>query len=439
MMTPTKNNIQQYAIGKQIDLAIGTGANATSGTNYFSVKEFDAPYDPKIVNIEDAEGNRTTNSYTVVGDREHPFSFSGSTDVTKIGLFAYLASGVESVTQDGSTGAYEHVLTMLNNVVLPQFTIFTQFGAEGYRRLTGCTISKLTITVTDTEAMFKVEGFALSEDRVYNSSSSLAALVVSAIAYQSGSTTLEGSIMRYSFSGSPTLTSVNVNDVLHIPAATTGISNAVNIGDFLVVAKDNTAKTIDVINNSIYDNSKDESSITSSAISVIHVNTPVYPTPLSILLRRHSAVYDAANSGALSSATAVGLKNFELTINNNGGYLFEKPKSPDPLAVISHNIQVDTKFTQVMDYNNAMKAIASRELSANNKAYRFELEDTSVNLGTSTTYHPLIQVTLPQALGIGTRTGMGKNDQLSYDWTLNTSSEQATQIVLRNTTASYAF
>lgn len=439
MMTPTKNNIQQYAIGKQIDLAIGTGANATSGTNYFSVKEFDAQYDPKIVNITDAEGNRTTNSYNVVGDSEHPFSFSGSTDVTKIGLFIYFATGVESVVQDGATGAYEHTFSMLNNVVLPQFTIFTQFGAEGYRRLTGCTISKLTVTVTDTEAMFKVEGYALSEDKVYNTTSSLTPLVISAITYQSGSTSLEGSIMRYTFSGSPTLTSVIVNDILSIPTAATGITNAVNKGDFLVVAKDNTAKTIDVINNGVYDNSKDEASITSSTVSVIHINVPVYPTPLSILLRRHSAVYDAANTGALGSATAVGLKNFEFTINNNGSYLFERPKSPDPLAVISHNIQTDAKFTQVMDYNNATKAIASRQLSANNRAYRFELEDTSVNLGTSTTYHPLIQMTMPQALGIGTRTGMGKPDQLSYDWTLNTASEQATQIVLRNTTASYAF
>ena len=439
MQTPTKNNIAGYSIGRQVDLAIGLGPTATVATQWYAVKDLSPQNNPKVVKIEDAEGSRTTNSYNVVGVLEHPWSFSGSCDVNKLGLWIYLCAGVETVVQDGATGAYKHTFSMLNNVILPRFTMFVQAGAEGNKRLINCAVTKLAFSVKDSDATFTVEGLATGEDSILNSSTSVSSLICTSMLYQSGSIALQGSIMRATFSGSPNLASVKVGDMFVVPSNATGITNAVNKGNFQIIAIDNTAKTIDYINNTIYDNTKNETTITSSALSIANLATPTYPTPISFLLRRHSAVYQAANQAGLATATMVGLASFDIEINNNSDYLYEKAESPDPVEILAHNISASAKFTQTMSYNTAQNAQLSRTLSANNNAFQFEMQDTNVNLGSSITYHPLLQIILPVALGVGTRKNFGSKDTVTYDWDLNVAEEQSIQIVLQNTTPSYVF
>lgn len=83
----------------------------------------------------------------------------------------------------------------------------------------------------------------------------LTALDVNNITYQSGTTT------RYTFSGSPSLASVTVGDLLTVTSA----ANAVNNGDFFITAKNDGADWVEVTNSSKTSSSGDETGSAASA------------------------------------------------------------------------------------------------------------------------------------------------------------------------------
>ena len=432
-------NLQKYAIGKQIDVSInGTAGEATTAADFFSVMDFAPQNAPEPMMIEDAQGNRSTNTYAVIGDRQFPFNFKGVTDVNKIGLFLYLVTGTDTAVQDGSTGAYTHTFEPLNNVILPKFTIFFDLGAEGYRRLKNCHISKLTVSITDSEASFAVEGLGTDEDTQPNVASTVATIGITDLEYISGSVALGGSVVEATLAGTPNLSAVKNGDVFVIPSSITGITNDEHFGRFTVVSADNTLKTIRYINNAITDNTLDETTLTTStAASVQVVTTPSYPAPDNILLRRHSEVLDAVDEAGLSAAVARGLRNFTIEFNNNSAPIYEKVRSSSPLEIFAKNLTMAITFSQLMSAASAAKAEQFRDNTSLQRAWRFVMEDTSKLLGTSVTKSPKLQVTVPQAMGVATRVGMGGNDELTYDWTLSVSNEQSVEIVLQNEKASY--
>lgn len=97
-------------------------------------------------------------------------------------------------------------------------------------------------------------------------------LVLTTVAFQSLQTygiNTNVPVFRLSFSGSPNLSTVLEGHKITV----TGCTNALNNGTFLVMAKNNTAKTIDIINFSTKDNTYDESGLTASA--VVKSGTPI--------------------------------------------------------------------------------------------------------------------------------------------------------------------
>lgn len=431
MQTFSSNNLQQISIGPQIDLGVANGANATVATTYFSASAPDVQNTPPVNMVQDNTGDRTTNSYAFAGDRDYPFKYSMVCDVNKIGIWLYYMLGSGVGVQDGATGAYQWTFRAINNVLTPPFTLFVSLGAEGYKRLTRCRLSRLQISVRDQEATVNIEGMACGEDDTPSSSLSATGLTLTTATYQAAT-----GLIRYTYTGTPTnIASVKNGDILDTTLGTT--LTTINKGKFFIVAHDQTGKTIDVINIARADATADQTAISSTGSLAVIVTTPAYPTPIAVLLRRHSAVRDAVNLAGLTSATDFGLRNFDIEFINNTSYIREGIRTADPSEVFHKNLEVNVSFTQTMTATTYQKANASRTQTTNNRAWRFEMADTSKLLGTSNTYNPLLRVDLPQAMAMATRNNMGGKDELVYDWVINTQLEQQTVVTLQNTISAY--
>ncbi|MFX1499340.1 MAG: hypothetical protein ACFFDH_00085 [Promethearchaeota archaeon] len=371
----------------------------------------------------------------MLGNSMYPFTFGGVTDVGKIGDWLYPATGKVTSTQDGSTGAYEHVFELINNVVLPPFTLFYAVDGEhdgdevGYKRMKGCFINTLKIAVTQTSARFEGTGMGTEEDDELNSSSSVSGFQITDIQYQSSG------LIRVQLNTTD-LSSVENGDVLDTTGAT-GISNASNIGQHIVVNVDDAADYIEIINPNRLDATDDETGLTATGSTIEIIQNPVYPDPVGVLLHRHSCVADDVVGGDFSTVTEYGLGEFEIEIQNNGDPLFEECRSRDALVVLAGEITTAISWDQIISTNSGQKAKTFKEGDGVKRAWRFLLEDTSINLGTSTTYHPLLQTIIPEGLGIAAREGMQSGDKMRYGWAMNTSNEQGIQITLRNETAAY--
>lgn len=431
-------NISKWASGQQNDVGFAHGAAATLATKFFSFSEFSAVENPELIDITDYEGNRSTFAQRQNGIIPYSFAFKGSIEVDKIGYFLYLLGGVISSVQDGSTGAYQHTVTFLNNIVLPPFTLFYYNGAEGYRRLQGCRMKNMTVEIGETEASFSGEGLFIDADDTPSSDSSVTTFGITDIQYQLGSLALGGSVMLATLSGAPDLSNVSNGDVFEIPTAATGISNAENKGKFIVISADNTAKTITYINHTIFDNTKDETGLTTSTDMVVtEVTAPTYATPTSILLARESCVVTTDFGVSLDTGNEEGAKNFTFTIENNSVHRFESPKSRKPLAILAASLELTATYTQIMSGINAALAIQIRESGTLDKAVRFEVEDQGKFLGTSTLYRPLLRMDSLQNLLTFERVGEHTSDALEYDVALNSAREQGLTFVLQSEIADY--
>lgn len=435
--TYTSSNLLKFQNGKQNDVAIADGNAATSASKFVSLDIFEVQKEPEIVDVNDAEGNRSTNSARKTGNFSYPFTFGGFTEIEKIGDWLFYATGTIASVQDGGTGAFEHTFTMLNNVILPKFTLFYAVDGEhsnttvGYKRLTGCHITSLKVSGSGSEIKFEGTGMGLNEDAVLNSTSSLAITNVTAIEFQTSG------LFRYTLSATD-LSTVTNGDVLDTSGAT-GISNATNIGKFIIVTVNDASDFVEVINAGRTDNTDDETGLTATGSTVEVIIAPTYAVQDNVLLMRNSCVKDAVNLAGIAAATQDGLSEFNFEINNNSEPLYEGAKSQNPLEMIAKAISVDATFTQSITTTSGANAVAFRD-GVNNgvvRAWEFRLEDTSVLLGSSVTHSPLLRLTMPEALGVPARVNMQQDDLVMYDWVLNNLSEQSTQIVLRNTTASY--
>jgi hypothetical protein len=100
-----------------------------------------------------------------------------------------------------------------------------------------------------------------------NGSNVLTGLNIDSVTYQSGV------VDRYFFSGSPDLSGV----VAGFQLTVSGCTNPENDGTFLIFARDNTAKTIDVINTAISDASFNETS--SPGTAIVKQNAAVIQEP----------------------------------------------------------------------------------------------------------------------------------------------------------------
>jgi hypothetical protein len=436
MQTFLARNLEKYQSGNQIDISIADGEEATSASKFFSLDAFDVQKEPEIVEIPDAQGNRSSSSAKKIGDFNYPFSFGGFVDIEKVGEFIYYATGQVVSTQDGTTGAWEHVFTMVNNVVLPQFTMFYSLDGEhandevGYKRLTGCHIQTLSFSGSGSEVKFEGSGWATGEDDVLNSTSNVTGFTVSAIEYQSDG------LIRYTLDATD-LSGVSNGDVLDTSSAT-GISNASNIGKFIVVSVDDTSDTIDVINSGRTDDTDDETGLTATGGLVTIITPPTYADPDNVLLMKDACVLDAVDLAGLDAADTAGLSEFNLSIDNNSSPLRERCRSGNPLAIVAGNITAEMTFIQSMNTTSGARVVAYRDAGDGViRAWEFNLEDQSVDLGTSTTHHPLLRLIAPEALGIGTRANTRGGDLIQYDWALNVQDEQQMRIVLRNETSSY--
>ena len=419
----TANNTSKFAIGRQTDVALASGESAPSATLFVSLTQFEPQNAPEPQVFEDAEGNRSSSSDAAIGERSFPFVFAGSLDVDKVARFLFLVMGSVTSVQDGATGAWTHTFTPLNNVILPPFTMFFNTGSEGYRRITGCHISQLTLTVTDTEATFSGEGFAKNEDAVLNSTTSVSTLTITDVTFQTDGT------IRYQFSGAPDLSSVENGDVL-VTETTTLLAN--NQGSHIIVNVNDTSDFIDVINDKRSDGTDDETTISSVGNSISIIIDPSYPEPERILLRRHSGVKNAVNVGGLAAATLDGLRNFTLEYNNNSAEIREEIQSPNPVEVFAKNISITLTFTQLMKAKTSTDAITFRDGQSVKRAFRLELEDLSSLIGTSLTVRPKIQITVPEGLAIATRGNQHTVDELIYDWAVTVTEESGLEIIVQN-------
>lgn len=426
-------NLSKYQTGRQTDVMIANAALATSATAAYSLNQWEFQEEPELIKINDAEGNRSTNTLIIEGHKKFPFKFGGHCEVDKLDEWIYLATGKRSAVQDGVTGAYEVTYTMLNNVVLPQFTAFYAIDGDsknnevGYKRAAGCVVNRLKINVSGEEAMFEGDGFASTIDGTLNSTTNVGTLTITSFVYQS-----DGSIL-VTFSGAPTLSSVKTGDVLNVGA--TGVTNVENRGQYIIISADNTAKTVKIINPQRSDAVKDETSLTASGNSITIITAPTYPTITGMLVARHKAVREATNEAGLAAATFDGLGEFEFEIVNNVEPIFEGPKSQFASAMLAKNIEVNAKFDQLIKASRGHKARTYQEGTGTERAWEFQLEDTAKKIGTSTTYSPLLRLIMPNALGITSYVGMHSDDHMQYDWTLNTSKQQSTKIILRNAKA----
>ena len=442
MQTFNANNLLKYQIGKQTDVALADGGEATTASDFFSLTEFEVQNAPEPMAVEDANGNRTTNSDFVISEKTYPFSFAGTCEVDKIGAWIYYATGEVTSVEDGSTGAFTHTFALRNNVILPPFTLFYAFDGEdnvsssnraGYKRLKNCHITSLTVNVTDTEATFSGEGLAIEEDSVVNLSSTVA--VPTTVTSTSFEFQADG-LIRVTMD-TLDLSTVTNGDVLVVPDAATDLANASNRGSFIIVNVNDTSDFVDIINPNRTDNTDDETSVTLADGTIEVVVAPVYPDAVGYLLRRHSIVKDAVNTAGLAAATENGLRNFSFEINNNSGEIREGIRTPNPLAIFGKNITATVTFTQLIDTTSGAKAITYRADTGVKRAWRFDMEDTSILLGTSLTDSPKLQMTVDEAMGIATRTNLHSNDETIYDWTINVTDEQGIDIVLQNEVTSY--
>lgn len=341
-----------------------------------------------------------------------------------------MAFGEVVSVQDGATGAWKHTFTALNNVILPTATIFYSLGAEGYRRLTGVTISQLTVTITDSEASFSGNALAIDEDDTPNSQSPITSLDVEAIEYQA-----DTGLTRYSFGSTVNLSSVKNGDVLDTSAAT-GITNDENKGKFIIVSANDAGDYVDVINLNRTDDTLDEDTLTSTTTTLYIVVTPTYPEMEAIMLRRHSSVLIADDEAGLSTAEEDGLSKFTFTINNNSMEVREGVRSPNPAIIVSKNISITLTFDQLIKGVRAKLAQQFRDSVVLFKAYRLLLQDNSKYLGTSTSYRPKIQMQVPEGKGIATRANMQGNDEIMYNWNVITINEQNVKMEVQNTVSS---
>jgi hypothetical protein len=423
-------NKLKWQIGKQNDVAIADGQSATNATKFISLSKFDIQKEPEIINITDAEGNRSTNSHNILGIDQYPFSLEFFLEVDKLSYFLKYCGGEIAVIQDGATGAYTITMTMRNNVVLPYFTMFYAIDGEhgdgevGYKRATGCHISKLSISIKENESKVSVEGFALQEDSTLNIDSTLSSLTISSVAYQSAT-----GLIRYTFSGSPSLANVKNGDVLDTSAS--ALVNATNKGQYVIVTVSDAGDYVDV-DNTERSNATDDETGTFTGGRIDIIETPVYTEPTGFLISKHMSVKDAVDLSGLSSATINGLREFNVEVNNNSEYLFENPKSAYALAILAKNIEISSSLTQIISTTSGKKAKAYKEGTGVSRAWEFDVEDQSKYIGTSVSIHPRMQIQIPEALGFAKRTNMATDDNLRYEWELNASEEQAFRIILNS-------
>lgn len=419
MQTYSANNLKLIQNGRQTDVALAPTASATTATIFLSLTEFSVEDSPEPIRHTDANGNRSTNTYSQVGERSFAFTASGSCDVDKLTYLLYWATGSKTVTQDGSTGAFKTDFTMLNNAVLPGFTIFYDGGAEGPKRLTGARVGEFSFSVTGDEATFTLSGMALDQDSTANVSSTIAP-TVTAVTYQSST-----GLTRYTFS-SISLASVANGDLL----VTTGLTST-NNGTFRIVTVNDTSDYVDVINPNRTSATGDQAAISVVASIQILVDA-AYTDPEDgrVMLRRNSAVYEATNTAGLAAATAAGLESFEFSINNNIKEIREKTFSNKPLYITAHNIEVEASLNQILTTDNATLAESYRNDTYRNRAWRLVLEDNTVYLGTSVSYRPRVEITMPYTYAQPVRANQLSNDELRYEWALFPNKEQSITITI---------
>lgn len=429
------NNLWKFERGSQVDIGIASGGEATDVEQFLSLTEFTFRDGTPTIPVTDNEGNLSTNQSVVLEDKMYQYTMSGSLEIDKLTRLLYYGAGKITSVQDGATGAYTNTITFLNNVIKPLFTVFYRGGALGWRRLKNCQVVSIEVTGAENDKVnFTVTIKATGEDSEPPTSSSVSSLVITDIEYQSGSYINGGSIMRYTFSGTPVLSTLSNGDILRVPSTITGVTNSENIGDFVIVSVDDASDTIDVINNKVFDNSLDETGLTTNSVTSAIVVTPfVYPEPSFILMNRQAIVKNAATTGAIAAANADGLQNFTFSFNNNSLELYEDATSEDPLTIMGGRIGIEASFTQTLNGINAIKKFQFDEDGCTivNQAWYFEAEDDCSYLGTSTTLYPLMSLQV-EGRAIGTVTPGAGDDKLSIDWTLTTQQQQQAVIVLQN-------
>jgi len=436
MQTYSENNILKYQVGKMNDVAMADGGLATSATKFFSLDTFEPQHEPEVIEIEDAEGNRSNNSHVTLGNRMYPFTFGATVDVTKIGDWLYYATGSVVSVQDGGTGAYEHVFSIINNVIRPKFTLFYAIDGEhdidevGYKRMKNCQINTFKVVLSQTTARFEGTGWGTEEDDQVNEASSVAITTVTDIEFQSAT-----GLFRYSLSTTDLSTVAN-GDVLDT-SGSSGISNSTNVGKFIIVNVDDAGDTVDVINAGRTDNTDDETTITGTSSTVSVVNDPVYAEPTGILLHGNACVAIDAVGGNFSTVSEDGLGEFDFELQHNGDPLFENPKSRNALEILSKQITTALSFDQTITTTSGQKAKTYKENSGTLRAFRFKLEDSAILLGSSVTHSPLLQIDINEALGIAIREGQQTSDNIRYAWAVTTSEQQAITFTLRNETATH--
>jgi hypothetical protein len=423
-----QDNLLKYAIGKQVDIAIASGMDASSANFFVSLMEFTFPPAQETFAVEDNEGNLSTNVKQIVDLNKYPFSFKGAMDVDKFAYFLLFTGGVVSSLQDGATGAWTNTVTIRNNAIAPWFTIFYNAGARGYRRLKGCQIGELTVESNENGVVtFSGNGLALDDDDTLNSTTEVTGFQVTDINYQTAS-----GLIRYQLDTTD-LSTVENGDILDTSAAS-GITNSSNVGKFVIVNVSDTSDYVEVINPNRTDATDDETSLTATGSVITIITDPAYADQTNLLVKSDSSVKDAVNQAGLAAADCQGLGNFTFTLNRNLKYIHEQCKSSKPLTIISGGLTSEATFTQILNTTNEANARAYEAGQGTERAWEFDVEDTNSFLGSSVSVRPRLEIIVPNALGLGSIVNSHTVDEIRLDWGIATSKQQSINFVLQNET-----
>lgn len=113
-------------------------------------------------NDESAYGNRGALIGKEVATQYGQFSIGGKLDVDQIDFFLHHLFGASSITTANSCSTW--VYSLLQNLQLPTFTTQFERGAEGAKKLTGCSPATMELNFGVDDSNYLVSGHAVKED-----------------------------------------------------------------------------------------------------------------------------------------------------------------------------------------------------------------------------------------------------------------------------------
>jgi hypothetical protein len=136
----------------------------SEATIWFPKSEFNLELQNEYFEDVSSIGRRENNLGKEITTQLASGNQSGIMDADYIGFLLFHSLGNVNSVQDGTTGAYNHTFSLLQNVELPTFTAFYNRSSEGQFKVRGCNVGSLELAFATDESTYSADILAIAED-----------------------------------------------------------------------------------------------------------------------------------------------------------------------------------------------------------------------------------------------------------------------------------